>query len=109
MLLTVKLDPVGITRYVPKAQQVESVTVSPYSSYYSIHAQSITLTGEEDVAAVLKLHKDTIENPHRGGEDYLPVNLRYRLKDGRSVNRSYYVPEWAISRSWMGPTAARKA
>ncbi len=88
VLFTVKLDPVGITRYVPEKEQVESVIVSPYSTQYSLRQQSCTLTESEDVEIILQLHRDAINDPHQGNR---PVNLRYRLTDGRVINRSYYV------------------
>lgn len=88
------LDPVGITRYVPEAERVQSVTLSPYSSIYSITRQSCRLTAPEDVETVIEMHRDALAHRSRNdGEAVVPVNLRYTLENGNTVERSYYLPE----------------
>lgn len=88
-----RLDPLGITRYVPKASQVESIMISPYASVYSLDRQSCLLTEAEDIAAVQKLHADAISNPPDGTGDSTPVHLRYQLRSGRVVERTYQLPD----------------
>lgn len=87
------LDPVGITRYVPDAEQVEYVSVSPYATFYSINEQSCILTEQEDIAAVQQLHRDAISNRPDGLTTCYPVCLRYTLKNGKTVSREYQLME----------------
>lgn len=88
-----RLDPFGITRYIPKASQVESIMLSPYSSVYSLDRQSCLVTDPEDIAVLQKLHADAIQNPSSGNESTTPVHLRYQLKSGAVVDRTYQLPD----------------
>lgn len=87
------LDPAGITRFVPQADQVESVTVSPYNSVYSIYNQSCLLDAPEDVQTIVALHADAITNRPDANQATLPVNLIYKLKNGGTLERQYQLPE----------------
>ncbi len=83
------LDPLGITRYVPDADQVKSVTISPYASDYFLDERGVVLTEREDIEDILDIHSDLIENRTDDGD--LCIQLRYTLKDGRRIERKYYM------------------
>ena len=92
------LDPAGITRYVPAAEEIESVT---FGQGYSLHSYSnfpYTATDPEEIAALQEVHKLGIakqSNVYSGynEEAYSSFDLRleYKLKNGRTVNRFYSI------------------
>ena len=93
------LDPFGITRYVPEAQQVKSVTLYPYEqsvssiadSYYYRQRDGVTLTDTEDIAQILNIHEYCVENVSDQRESYIPFTISYKLKSGAKVERFYYI------------------
>ena len=85
------LDPMGITRYVPKQNQVERVHISLYESSYYIDNEYISLTDSQDIMALTDVHKTLVTNRQRNAMDTVTCWLRYYLKDGRTVTRKYYV------------------
>ena len=84
------LDPIGITRYVPQSQQVETVTVSPYASRYYRDQMVRTLTDPADIDAVTQLHRALVKTrgTQQGGTT---LRLQYKLKNGTTVERQYQV------------------
>ena len=84
------LDPVGVTRYVPEVSQVSSVTISPYASDYYLENRGLTLTGEQEVQEILEIHSRMIESRYPD-EGNLCVRLRYKLRGGATVSRTYYI------------------
>ncbi len=81
------LDPVGITRYVPQAQQVQYVRISPHRWYYS--EIDVFLKEEEQIGEIARYHWElTRERPQSGDGT---VWLEYHLKDGRTVTREYEI------------------
>ena len=92
------LDPVGITRYIPAAEEVESITVGQGYSLHSYSGFPYTATEPEEIAALQQVHKLGIarqSNVQPGGTEelYSPYELRieYKLKNGKVVNRFYTV------------------
>lgn len=86
------LDPLGVTRWTPRVDQVASASVSLNGYRYS----KVELTGEKDVARIIGLHQNVIENgPISDWEGTDPaarsinVALEYTLRDGRHVRRQY--------------------
>ena len=94
-VLLTYLDPAGVTRYIPKAEDVESIT---FSQSYSLSSHSefpYTATSPEDIAALQRVHalgitKESAQ-PDGGKEMYNGFNIRleYKLKNGKTVNRFY--------------------
>ena len=94
--------PLGIVRYVPKAEQISSVTISPYEKdslynsytwdgyYYNSERSGITLTDAEDIQNIVKVHEYCVENRHNQRETDLPVTISYKMKSVAVVNRLYY-------------------
>ena len=90
LLVVVRLDPVGVTRYIPKAEQVASVQVSPYGSnkYYGWqHDRS--LTDPEDIATIIDIHEDLVQVGCDTG--YMNLYIDYTLKNGATVSRLYRI------------------
>ena len=94
------LDPLGVTRYQPKVEEVMSVTVS---DSYSIHRHSdvcFRVTDPADIETILTVHGACIDRSatekadrHEDAAD-VSIHLEYALKNGKSVHRVYYiVPE----------------
>lgn len=84
------LDPLGITRYVPAADQVEKVEICPYASSYYLDTRSLYLADPEDIEKVIGVHTELVEN-RSINDDGLCLQLRYHLKDGTQRHRQYYL------------------
>ena len=89
-MLCVRLDLFGYSRYVPQAQEVTAVGLS-YGEEFS---EDPALIGK-----VLGLHQTILDRrtqTERAGESadcwYTTVRLRYRLQNGKTVNRAYELP-----------------
>jgi ABC-2 type transport system permease protein len=97
-LLLTWLDPAGVTRYVPEADEVESVTVSrstnlDYRDDFPFEATEIA-----DIEALLEVHADCLDGSayevselHPDSYHTLDLRLEYKLKNGKIVNRFYSV------------------
>ena len=95
-VLLTYLDPAGVTRYIPDADDVESIT---FSQSYSLsnHSQfPYVATQPEDIAALQRVHalgitKESSSIPGGTEEVYRGFNIRleYKLKNGKTVNRFY--------------------
>lgn len=97
-LVLTYFDPVGVTRYMPEADEVESITFSRGYSVYRHEDFPFEATEIEDIEAILGVHEDCIDRSANtirvaGEAVYSPFNLRleYKLKNGRTVNRFYDV------------------
>lgn len=78
--LVLKLGCFGFTSRIPQSGNVESAAVS-----------FGTVTAEfEDPSAVIKLHKAVV-NSERDKDDYNYLSIRYDLKNGRTLERRFYV------------------
>ena len=91
-------DPMGITTYIPEADEIESIT---FSDSYSIHRHS-NMRGEAvdpaDIEAILGVHSDCIDGSahqitglHSDSFHSVSLRLEYKLKNGKTVNRFYDV------------------
>lgn len=87
-----RLDLMGITRWVPQADQVKSVRISTDSLYY-YNASDYAMTDARAIEDILTIHRYGIENrdaDYNGVAD-VDLSISYQLKDGRTVNRYYTV------------------
>ena len=92
------LDPAGITRYVPAAEEIESVT---FGQGYSLNSYSnfpYTATDPEEIAALQEVHKlgiakqsDIYSGYNEEAYSSFDLRLEYKLKNGRTVNRFYSI------------------
>ncbi len=97
-VLLTYLDPAGVTRYVPAAEDIESVT---FGQGYSLNSYSnfpYTATSPEEIAQLQQVHKlgiakESDVQPGGTEEAYSTFDLRleYKLKNGRTVNRFYSI------------------
>ena len=98
------LDPVGITRYVPPTQNVESAVIGGadkggiYSTYSmfgyvdSVKLESYEITDSEELVHLQDFHRQLIRyRPAAGDGTQCDVWIKYNLKDGRTVKRYYEV------------------
>ncbi len=91
-LTLIELDPAGVERRMPQAQQVLSVAVSD-----SRYREGFPITDPDQVALVLDLHRDLIgEKEHQEslvelGPDWRwgELTLSYHLRDGSVLLRDY--------------------
>ena len=97
-LVLTYLDPVGITRWVPEADEVESVTISESYTLFHHNDYPFTATETADIEALLEVHRSGITKEasiQPGGTeeayDTLTVRLEYRLKNGKVRNRFYEI------------------
>lgn len=97
-VLLTYLDPIGITRYVPAAEDVESVSISNSYSLHSYGNFPYVTAEPEEIAELMEVHRAGISkesNTAPGGaeESYHSFNIRleYKLKNGKTVNRFYDV------------------
>lgn len=109
MLLTA-IDPAGLTRWQPEAEQVEAIVLSENYEYdpedeklYN-YSDSITITSPESIEKLISIHGQLIDEhevPNAEllyliNEDISSVHLTYRLSDGRQVERRYYYANSSI-------------
>jgi hypothetical protein len=87
----VTMDPFGVTRYVPQASQVESVYVSPYASDYYLDNKALVLSDPQDVQEALDIHSQIIAERGDLEHSNLCLRLRYNLRGGITVDRTYYI------------------
>lgn len=101
LVLTV-LDPLGITRWVPKADEVAKATVG--ISQYALEA-----TEGEDLDRLLTYHQTALDNR----DEDSPVKIMYHtvveytMKDGRTVRREYVVPNLGTAYGVLEPMLHR--
>ena len=95
-VLLLRVDAFNIIGWVPKAEDVKSVTLANYkaSSYaYDIdggNRVSMKLTKQEDIEKILLAHKDILARKDEKVRYGHRVVLTYELKNGRKVQRNYW-------------------
>lgn len=89
LLMTV-LDPIGVTRWVPKVEDVECVTLD---RMYASREMEYAITDPELIEQIISVHQHGIENRNEGdnGVEDVQVTIRYTMKSGGSVIREYYI------------------
>ena len=101
-LVFTALDPLGVTRWVPKADEVAKATVG--ISQYTLEA-----TDGEDLERLLTYHQTALDNR----DEDSPVKIMYHtvveytMKDGRTVRREYVVPNLGTAYQVIEPMLHR--
>lgn len=90
------LDPAGVVSYVPKAQQIESVTISTSSMLYlpelRDEAPQVTLSSQEEIQEMVDIHEKLLEREQTDSRDTdFTLFMEYTMKDGRLIQRNYPV------------------
>lgn len=102
-ILIASLDPLGIEKWIPETEKVEAVSIT--EGHYGYTDPTVTLEEQEDIENVIAIHRDCLEAHQEdfyrraGGdllitykdEDGIALTFSYKLKNGRTVNRYYYV------------------
>ena len=102
-LLLTWVDPIGISRRIPKADKVEKIMLHDGRlSDYRLgttadivrYEDVIFITEEGDIAAFSDTHRLLLEahSQNSSGNAYSPVTLQYWMKNGSRITRTYYVP-----------------
>ena len=88
-MLTV-IDPLGITRWVPKAEQVKSVQISTGGGQYRAEGEN-GLRDQDEIQKILILHDRCVKDRNRAYNDQetVRVRLNYTLRGGTTAYREY--------------------
>lgn len=101
-LVLTALDPLGVTRWVPKAEDVAKaeVGIGPYT---------LEATEGEDLEQLLTYHQTALDN--RDEESTVNVmyatRITYTMKDGRTAERYYTVPNLSTAYDVLEPMLHR--
>ncbi len=97
--LLTSADVFGIAHWVPKANQVESVTIANYNSDrynmidgYFGNRVAVTLEEPEQIDEIIRAHEDIIDRMDNLRNEVHHVVLLYKLESGRTVKREYWAP-----------------
>lgn len=83
-----RLDPLGITRYVPANDEIASIEVYDFAGYYSTPYQ---VTTSEEIQQLLEVHSAAIADGKTEDYTLADLTLVYRLKNGSTMRRSYEI------------------
>lgn len=92
--LAVRVDLLGITRWVPKINRIQSASITTGgSAYYTGRNDFLTLTDQAQIEDVLTIHHHGVENRLEGsdGEPDVRVTIAYHMKDGSQRVREYHI------------------
>ena len=110
-LIITAIDPLGLTRWTPKADQIKAITISNDYHFateeeeidYTYLSSAITITDKEDIQALVSIHESILAQKAYSDEARVfmtgpanPIHLTYHMADGREVVRRYYVTDEAI-------------
>lgn len=89
------IDPFGITRWVPKPEDVKSVSVN----YMPYGDQDHSMTDPEAIKQVISIHQHGVDHPEEenNGLQDTTFSLTYQMKDGRTVQRKYYIDSGTVA------------
>lgn len=107
-LLITKLDPLGLQKWMPEVGDVTSIRVNANHGNYGSNGEIFTVEDAEDIEKILHVHGLLIEGnkqvealspeatvisdkPTPAENSSMPLSLTYKLKNGRTVSRYYYV------------------
>ena len=86
------LDPLGIVSWVPEPEKVAAVEIDNASKLISGRDSYIKITDPEQIEAFVEVHGWAMEDRDTSGSA-TTVTIRYTMKDGRKVTRSYLIRE----------------
>ena len=112
-LLLTWIDPVGISRRVPKVEKVETVYLyDGYLSDYQLNNSDrlptrsgvIAITDAEAIESICQAHRLMLqEHDDNYYDNSRRITLQYRLKNGATISRSYRLPNGGKAMSALGP------
>jgi hypothetical protein len=90
------MDPLGIESYVPQKENVEYACLYPTNErFYYFAEEGIEgrhITDPEELEQTLRLHQQMIVTGEDADGETVSMEVRYQLKNGRYVCRTYNVP-----------------
>lgn len=88
-VIVVRTDLLGIVRWMPKAEQIRSVSITTNR----VSDERLTLTEEDDLEKILQIHQYGLDNRDAStdGRRDTRVILTYTLRSGAVRQREYYV------------------
>jgi len=91
-VIVVRTDLLGIVRWMPKAEQIKSVSITT-GGVPGYRYNQLTLTETEELEKILEIHRYGLENRNEGsdGKRDTCVILTYTMKNGIQRQREYYV------------------
>ncbi len=91
-VIVVRTDLLGIVRWMPKAEQIKSVSITTGGTA-DYRNRQLTLTEAGDLEKILQIHQYGLQNRDAGidGKQDVRVLLRYTMKTGAVREREYYV------------------
>lgn len=100
-VVTVKVDPLGMTRWVPKSDNVQTVMIGVGNENY--RRNTVVLENEEDIAKIIEVHQASVQNRQEyeerreNGSSWLDLALTYRMDNGIEKERFYSIPDDALT------------
>ena len=86
------LDPLGISRYVPAAENVTNVSINTSGTYYNMEDGTVW-NDIRQIEEIQNVHRYAVQNGKpAAGEQYVSTTLIYKLKNGKTVTREYRIP-----------------
>jgi len=94
MLLSIGLtsmDPLGITRYIPRENQIVKVEMDLGYGIYPNSSEYVEADDETEIRQLVAVHKDLVNDRDLESSGGRTVTLEYTLRSGRKVTRRYRV------------------
>ena len=87
------LDPVGVTRYVPELDQIESATMGEhfYLEVNGLQTDSFKITDKNELAELQDFHRQLIQHRPKASNSYTSIYIHYNLANGQTVKRFYKI------------------
>ena len=95
-LLLTKIDPLGITRYVPETDQVAFMRVyrdNDGGIYNSVNPDCYQLEDQAEIDTFRQLHGQLLQERGEKTDGASHLYIAYQLKNGRQVKRYYTIDE----------------
>ena len=97
LLLVTKLDPLGLTRKIPNAEDVDYLTVGQTYASADHMWDEIKLTEPEDIETIRNIHQfainnEDLPNPDNDHVTHLSIGIDYILTNGKLLSRYYSIP-----------------
>ena len=98
VLIVTKLDPMGITRKIPEAEDVDYVCVGKTYASANHMWEEIKLNDPEEIETIRNVHQYAIDDQegHVSNEGdsiyYLDIGIDYTLTNGKIISRYYSIP-----------------
>lgn len=100
-----RLDPLGITQYIPASDRIESVEVYDFAGYYQ--KRPYTVTDPKEIDELAAVHAAAIAEGRAEEGRLFYFTLVYRLKNGATVERAYMIAANGQTAERLAPIFSR--